>query len=330
MPLIPWRFAVALLFATSCVAYAQDLPGRGKTLQPGYEGALEGLFQTYVVTRGLEQLGYQVKKEVLVRPAVKYVALAQGDIDFFADGWIPTQESFWKGAGGDEKLAQHGPLVANASAGYFVDKKTADKYKIRSVEQLKDPAIAKLFDTNGSGKAALYGCPQGWGCEKRIEHHLDAYGLRNTVRHVQGEVALLQAEVLRLHKEGQPVLFFTYSPQWLSQVLVPERDVVTLTVPFTSLPPGMTGSTTLPDGRNVGHVVNNIYIMTRKDFAQQHPAAARLFALMKIPVADVNEQNHRIYLGEKSLEQVRGHADAWIQKNKAQFDSWLAEARRAR
>src|SRR5438046_1617036 len=101
------RFALTILLAGS-IAQAQDMPGRGKTLQPGYEGALEGLFQTYVVTRGLEQLGYQVKKEVLVRPAVKYLALAQGDIDFFADGWMPTQESFWKGAGGDEKLTQYG------------------------------------------------------------------------------------------------------------------------------------------------------------------------------------------------------------------------------
>ncbi len=29
--------------------------------------------------------------------------------------------------------------------------KTAEKYKITNVEQLKDPKIAKLFDSNGNG-----------------------------------------------------------------------------------------------------------------------------------------------------------------------------------
>ncbi len=33
--------------------------------------------------------------------------------------------------------------------------KTAEKYKITNVEQLKDPKIAKLFDSNGNGKADL-------------------------------------------------------------------------------------------------------------------------------------------------------------------------------
>jgi len=330
---VHWRQFLVAMFAVivSTASFAQDMPGRGKTLQPGYEGVLEGLFPAYVVFRGLEQLGYEVKKEVLVRPAVKYVALANGDVDFFADGWLPTQESFFRGAGGEQKLAPHGPLVASASAGYFIDKKTADKYNIRSVDQLKDPKIAKLFDSDGSSKAALYGCPQGWGCEKRIEYQLDAYGLRPTVRHAQaGEIALLQAEIIRRYKEGSPVLFFSYTPQWLSQVLVPDRDVVYLTVAETKLPPGTEGNTLLPDGRNVGHVVNNIFVMTRKDFTQQHPAAAKLFDLVKIPVSDVNEQNYRIYQGEKSIDQIHGHADAWIQKHKTQFDAWVAEARKTK
>lgn len=49
--------------------------------------------------------------------------------------------------------------------GYLIDKKTADKYHITNIEQLKDPKIAKLFDANNDGKADLTGCNPGWGCE---------------------------------------------------------------------------------------------------------------------------------------------------------------------
>ncbi|WP_432288488.1 glycine betaine ABC transporter substrate-binding protein [Aminobacter sp. BA135] len=39
---------------------------------------------------------------------------------------------------------------------------------------------------DGNGKADLYGCEPGWGCERVIEHQLDAYGLRDTVEEKQG------------------------------------------------------------------------------------------------------------------------------------------------
>jgi glycine betaine/proline transport system substrate-binding protein len=59
--------------------------------------------------------------------------------------------------------------------------KTAEQYHIKSIDQLKDPKIAKLFDTNGDGKADLTGCTPGWGCEAVINHQIDAYGLSKTV-----------------------------------------------------------------------------------------------------------------------------------------------------
>ena len=50
--------------------------------------------------------------------------------------------------------------------GYLIDKKTAEKYHITNIEQLKDPKIASLFDANGDGKADMTGCTPGWGCDR--------------------------------------------------------------------------------------------------------------------------------------------------------------------
>lgn len=91
----------------------------------------------------------------------------------------------------------------------MIDKKTAEQYHITSIDQLKDPQIAKLFDTNNDGKADLTGCTRGWGCEAVINHQIDAYGLSKTVTHNQGNYAAMMADTIARYKEGKPVLYYT-------------------------------------------------------------------------------------------------------------------------
>ena len=98
-------------------------------------------------------------------------------------------------------------LMCAILAGYLIDKKTADQYKITHISQLSDPALAKLFDTNGDGKADLTGCNPGWGCELVIEHQLTAYKLRGTITHNQGSYAALIADTIARLKQGKPILY---------------------------------------------------------------------------------------------------------------------------
>ena len=71
---------------------------------------------------------------------------------------------------------------------------------------------------------------------------------------------------------GKPVLYYTYNPYWVSQVLAPDKDVVQLTVPFTSLPtPTDPKLTTLPDGRNIGFTVNMIDVVGSRHFLEANP-----------------------------------------------------------
>jgi glycine betaine/proline transport system substrate-binding protein len=80
------------------------------------------------------------------------------------------------------------------------------------MEQLQDPEIAALFDTDGDGKANLTGCNPGWGCELVIEHQLDEYGLRDTVQHDQGQYFALIADTITRYEQGEPILFYTWTP----------------------------------------------------------------------------------------------------------------------
>ncbi|MFD1810490.1 glycine betaine ABC transporter substrate-binding protein [Gemmobacter lanyuensis] len=71
-----------------------------------------------------------------------------------------------------------------------------------------------------------------------IEHHLTEYGLRDTVTHNQGEYNAIIADTIARQRNGDAVLYYTWTPYWVSGALVPGKDVEWLSVPYTSLPDG--------------------------------------------------------------------------------------------
>ncbi|MEG0540668.1 MAG: glycine betaine ABC transporter substrate-binding protein, partial [Comamonas sp.] len=178
--------------------------------------------------------------------------IASGDATFTAVNWQPLHDDMYAAAGGDKKFYREGVFVTGAAQGYLIDKKTAEQYKITNIAQLKDPKIAKIFDTNGDGKADMMGCSPGWGCEA-------------------------------------------------------VKDVVWLQVPFSSLPGEQKDiDTKLPNGANYGFPVNTMHIVANKAWAEKNPAAAKLFAIIKLPLADINAQNAMMHEGKASEADVQG------------------------
>lgn len=320
-------FASAFATLISTSAFAADLPGKGITVKPAQSTISEETFQTLLVSRGLEKLGYTVEKPSEVDYNVAYTSLAAGDVTFLATNWQPLHDDMYKAAGGDKTFYREGVYVTGAAQGYLIDKKTAQQYHITSIAQLKDPDIAKLFDTNGDGKADLTGCNPGWGCETVINHQIGAYGLAKTVTHNQGNYAAMMADTITRYKEGKPVLYYTWTPYWVSDVLKPGKDVVWLQVPFSAMPGEQQDiDTRLPNGANYGFPVNVMHIVANKAWAQKNPAAAKLFSVMKLPLSDINAQNAMMHEGKASEADIQRHVDGWIAAHQAQFDGWVKEA----
>lgn len=319
--------ALALSFSLSAQAATQ--PGKGVRVVPVKSSIAEESFQTLVVVQALKELGYDVQPVKDIEYAAGHVAIANGDATFMATHWNPLHKEFFEKAGGDEKLYRQGVFSAGALQGYLIDKKTAAKYHITRIDQLKDPEIAALFDTDGDGKADLAGCNPGWGCELAIEHHLDTYGLRDTVTHKQGSYAAIIADTIARHRQGKPILYYTWTPYWVSGVLVPGRDTVWLEVPFTAVKDQPSANTALPDGKNYGFEANNQQIVANKAWAEANPAAARLFAVMQLPNADINAQNMRMRQGENKPADINRHVSGWIKAHRKTYDGWLAQARAA-
>ena len=293
-----------------------------------------GWFQAEVYRLLIQVLGYRVEGPATMENDEFYTAAAAGEVDLWANGWFPLHDSFLEEGGPVEKVGAQ--VDDGALQGYFVDAATAQEYGITNLGDLADPETAALFDRDGDGRADLIGCNAGWSCAAAIDHHLEAYGLADTVEQVSGDYSPLIAETIALYEAGRSVLYFTWTPNWTVGVLAPGREAVWLETPFPSLPPDQAGSldrTSIPgipgcanDPCQTGWPPNDILAVANSGFLEANPSIRRLLEQVVIPLEDISAQNARMVAGEGDPADIRRHAEEWIAANRALVDRWIQNA----
>jgi len=293
-----------------------------------------GWFQAEVYKLLLERLGYRVDGPVTMSNPEFYESVASGEVDLWVSGWFPLHDSLVSSA---ESVEVVGTQVDDgALQGYFVDAATAEAHGITNLGDLADPTVAALFDRNGDGRADLVGCEVGWSCAATIDHHLSAYGLTDTVEHVQGDYSPLITETIAEHRAGRPVLYYTWTPNWTIGEMVPGRDAVWLEVPFPSLPAdqasalertaiaGIDGCAN--DPCQTGWPPNDIRAVANSDFLDANPSVRRLLDQVVIPLEDISAQNVRMVQLGGDPQDIRRHAEEWIEANLAAVTRWIETA----
>jgi glycine betaine/proline transport system substrate-binding protein len=331
--------AVMTLSGTVAVQAENNLPGEGVKVQPARATWNTGFFQEALVRRGLETLGYDVKKPKDLQNPIFYKTVTLGDVDYWTNGWFPNHDSQLP-KGFYDKAEKIGYVVkAGGLQGYLVSKRDADKFNIQSLDDFKRDEVKKAFDKNNDGKADLTACPPGWGCENVITHHMGTYGLEEDINPVKASYEAGMASAMAGYKNGEPLFFYTWAPNWTIFKLKPGKDVVWINVPeikpTEAQSPAVDRMTVsgiegaVSDPLKAGFVVSDIQIVANKKFAEANPAAKKLFEVFTLPLGDINEQNTRMNEGEKSAKDIDKHVDEWIAKNQDTWNGWLTEARAA-
>lgn len=331
--------AAALYAAPLGAASAQDKPGEGTTVNMGRATWDTGWFQAEIYKQLLEELGYEVNGPKTLDAPPFYQAVSQGDIDLWVNGWFPlhnTYESTFKN--GAEKVG----YVAKGGAlqGYLIDKKTADENDIKYLSDMKKPEIAKLFDTDGNGKANMVACPPGWGCEELIDFQMDAYELGDSIDLTKAGYSASMADALGRYENGDPIFFYTWTPNWTVNELKPGEDVVWLQVKETKLPEdqanlkdaatvkGVTGCA--DDPCKMGMPGNDIRPVANSDFLKNNPSAKALLEAVKLPLDDIYAQNADMQEdGFDAKDDIPTQAEEWIGNHGDKVDQWLEAARNA-
>lgn len=314
--------AVIIAMVAAPTVKATELPGKGAKIVACTSLSLEGLFKEMIVLKGFEKLGFSYEMPKTLSVPAEHQAAATGDCTYSFDHWVPMHAPMLSAIQNDVIVI--GPTVENAAQGILIDKKTAEANGITKLEQLKDPALAKLFDTDGNGKANLCCTSPGWGAERVVNHLLDTIGLRDTVDHDQGEYVAMVADVAARFRRGDPILFYTWTPWWLLGELRPGEETIWLDVDPKYC------EKDAPCGKSMtGFPVNDISIVANRAFMEKDPAARAFLEQVKIPIDDLNAQNLRMRNGEDKEADVLRHVDEWIAANQATFDSWVAKGMEA-
>ena len=312
MKLLKYIASVILVMTISSMAQAAEVRMAKANWDTGY-------FQAEVYKQALEKMGYKVTEPKAMKPSVFYVAAAAGDLDLWVNGWFGTHDTYIKEAKGKVKAVGN-VMSKGGLQGYLIDKKSADKYGIKTVMDIKKHA--KQFDSNGDGKADMVACPPGWGCEKQITKHFAELGLGDFINPVQADYSASMADAIAKFKNGKSVLFYTWTPNWTVGALELGKDIVWIEVPYSQTKAVKVANAT-KSKINMGFGADDIRPAANVDFLKANPKVEKMLKKASIPLADVAAQNMKMNAGEKSERAIKKHANAWIKANQSTFDSWI-------
>ncbi len=327
------------LMATAPITFAETAqPGDGVSVSIAQPNDDTGWIMSAVYAQLLEELGYDVAEPVTLDVPVAYVSVSQGDMDLYPDGWFPLHNTYVDQPG--FAATPTGYVVEKgALQGYLVDKASAEKFDIKTLDDFKRPEVREAFDRNGDGLADMTACPPGWGCELMIQFHMDAFDLREAINPIKAGYSASMADTIAAFEQGQPILFYTWTPNWTVDALKPGEDVVWIQTPEVALPEeqahlaefatveGVEGCVAEPC--QLGWPVNDIRPVANDAFLEANPAAKVLLEKASIPLDFIFAQNAAMRNGEDSAEDLKRQASEWIEANRKTVDGWLDAARSA-
>ena len=309
----------------------------------------------YTIKMILEEMGYTVSdpKDTELGPANAFLAMAQGDADFWINSWMPGHQSWLDNElpdgslVGDHVTVVGEMMMAGGLQGYLISKAFAEEYGITSLDDLNNnPEAIAAYDAQdpvpGNGIADIYGCSESWTCDDIIESQIAFSGWENIQQTIAGYDAMF-AEAAQKADAGEPAIAYTWTPSAYITMMRPGDNALWLTVDEViddSNPLGAEGGESYDQRPGVasidtdkcpgsdggvcqmGWIAADIRAAANNEFLAANPAVEKLLELFQMDVVEVSIMNVEMSDGAD----VEDLAAQWIEDNRDLVDSWIAEA----
>jgi len=331
------------------------LPGEGVSITMAKADWSTEDPNAYTIKMILEEMGYTVSdpKDTELGPANAFLAMAQGDADFWINSWMPGHSSWLANelpdgsTVGDHVSIVGEMMMAGGLQGYLISKAFAEEYGITSLDDFNSNAEAiAAYDAQdpnpGNGIADIYGCSESWTCDDIIESQIAFSGWENIQQTIAGYDAMF-AEAAQKADAGEPAIAYTWTPSAYITQMRPGDNALWLTVEEViddSNPTGREGGEgydqrpgTASIGTDkcpgsvdgvctMGWIAADIQAAANNDFLAANPAVEKMLELFAMDVVEVSLMN--VEMGDGA--DVQELAAQWIEDNRDLVDSWIAEA----
>ena len=334
-------------------------PGEGVSVVAGRASWSTGYVQAEIFTALLRELGYEVSEsaDMELGPQNAFMAMAVGDMDFWANSWMPGHSSWLMGELTDKSLIGDAvtvlgeEIMAGGLQGFLIEKGFADEYGVYTLEDLDNNADAiaayDATDANpGNGMVDIMGCPEDWTCDNIINSMLKGGGYKNLVQ-IKAGYDPMWAQATDMVDEGLPVVAYTWTPSAYITTIRPGDNAYWIGMEYIlddSNPNDQDGGegydqrpgtaaigedmcpARSPDGLcPIGWAAADIQAAANNDFLAANPAAEELFIQIKLSVMDVSIAN----VAQSAGADPKDLAAEWIANNRDKVDPWLDAARSA-
>lgn len=268
--------------------------GGGGDLTLGYLGWDENVANSYLTKVLLEEeLGYEnVELKLADDVGSVYKDLIEGNTDAFLDAWMPNHEQFVEGG-----------RVEVSKEPWYVD---PTRYGIAVPDYMQE--VRTISDLDSSGTDMITGIEPGAVLMKKIQTDVvPRYHLKASL--VEATTPAMLAELEQAYSMKEPFVFLAWSPHWMNQ----EYEFRYLSDPKNAM-----GSVDSPQ---------TLHSVTRKDLAEDEPAAYALINAMKLNENQVGSLELAINKAEDPEAGIR----RWLEEkeNRELVRPWIEAAQNA-
>jgi len=312
-----WALAGLLVFAPARPLMAADVV-IGVPNWPSVQATAN------VLKVAIEQnLGLEVELQNATNPIV-FEAMDSGAMHAHPEVWMPNQQNLH-----DTFVKDKGSVVMNrngvaAFQGMCTPQKFADEHGVKSIDDLSNPDIAALYDSDGDGRGEIWIGAPGWASTNIEKIRAKSYGYDQTFELTESDETLAYAALDNAIKSGKPWVGFCYTPHYVFVL----HDMQILEEPaydasqWNVIQPTDDPAWLEKSSAGVAWDTAYLHLHYAKSVEQEQPEVAKLFRNMKLDTDIVSEMTYALVIDKKEAED---YAREWVAENEDLVLGWLAD-----
>jgi glycine betaine/proline transport system substrate-binding protein len=240
-----------------------------------------------------------------------------GSADVYTDLWMPNRQAIWdKYVDGAKSVGHNIPYLGTQKL--YVPSFMADK--VKSVEDLKKPEIAAMFDKDGNGKGEYWAGDAGWKSTRMWQVKFKSYGLSDLWEAEILPDATFKGQLKVSINREKPILFYYWTPEWVHAAY----DITPIEEPART-----EGCEKMNldkedwlEASEFSCASNDaqIYVAYSKSLETRNPPAAKFLSQMALDPAVVNQWILKV--GRDKMD-PRDVAEDWVKNNMDTVNKWI-------